>query len=769
MNEISHKKFGLGASVLRQEDDAFITGQGAYTDDTAPQGTLIGYVLRSPYAHATFTIEDLSAAKEHPGVHAVLTASDVSHIKPIPCQAPARQPDGSKSRNRDIPILCDGVVRHVGDAVAFIVADDMTVAKDAAELIEIDFQMKDAVVDTGRALNEDAARVYEDGDGNLAFTHEAGDHNATKHAFENAHTVVEMEIVNNRLVANYIEPRSCHCHFDKEENRYDMMVASQGVFGHRRTLADLFGISNDELRVQTRDVGGGFGTKIFVYREYALCMAAAKAVGRPVKWTSDRNEHFVSDAHGRDNIATAKMALDEEGKFLAIDVDLIAAMGAYLHTFGPFIPILGISMTTGVYDIPAMAVRVRGVYTHTVPIDAYRGAGRPEAAYLIERLVDECARKTRLSRDEIRRRNFIQPEQMPYTTPTGRMYDTGEFAGHMEECMERADWSGFDERVQTAANDGKLRGLGMAVYIEACAFAGSEPAFLDLKEDGSVDIRIGTQSNGQGHATAYAQIAAEKLGLDVEQIKLRQGDTDELENGGGTGGSRSIPLGGPSVLRASEDLAEKLRKIASEELEASVEDIELLDGEARIVGTDRTITFADIAKAAKSEDDIKGEGVFEQNEATYPNGTHICELEIDPTTGTTEILGYTIVDDFGVTVNPILLEGQVHGGIAQSIGQALSENTVYSEDGQLLSASFMDYAMPRADNVPGFDFKTRNVPSTTNAMGIKGAGEAGTIGAAPAVMNAIADAMVRGGYEPDIQMPVTPHKLWMKLSKTKAA
>lgn len=760
MNEIKHTKFGMGASALRKEDNAFITGKGFYTDDKTDEGILHGYVLRSPAAHAKFKINDITAAQEHPGVHAVLTADDVSDLKPLPSLMPVTQPDGSKNANRDIPILCKHTVRHVGDAICFIVADSVAIAKDASELIDLDFEILDAVVDTKDALNEGAVKVYEDGDQNLAFTHFMGDQQKTNLAFAKADHITEIKLINNRLVSNYMETRAIQAKWDQDQNRFDVTVGSQGVFGIRRVLSNVMGLAPEQLHVMTPDVGGGFGTKVFVYREYPLCLFAAKKLGRPVKWTCERGEHFVSDAHGRDNVVSAKMAMDKNGKFLAIDIDLIAAMGAYLHAYGPYIPYLGITMTTGLYDIEAMAVLMRGSYTHTVPTDAYRGAGRPEAAYLIERLVDQCARELNLSPIEIRRRNLIKPEQLPYYTPAGRMYDTGEYEAHMDQCMENADWDGFEKRKLQAKANGKIRGIGISTYIEACAFAGSEPAFVELKADGTFDLKIGTQSNGQGHATAYTQLAAEKLGIDYEQIQLRQGDTDELENGGGTGGSRSLPLGGVSVVRASTQLAEKLKNIAADELEASSADIELDNGEARIVGTDRTITYSDIFKAAKQEADVKGEGEFKQEEATYPNGTHICEVEIDSATGIIEITNYTIVDDFGVTINPILLAGQVHGGVVQSIGQCLNEHVVYDNEGQLLTASFMDYGVPRADNVPGFNFTTRNVPSTTNALGIKGAGEAGTIGATPAVMNAIVNALYDAYGIEHIDMPVTPAKLW---------
>jgi carbon-monoxide dehydrogenase large subunit len=477
-----------------------------------------------------------------------------------------------------------------------------------------------------------------------------------------------------------------------------------------------------------------------------------------VKWIGDRTEHFLVDAHGRDNLVEAAMAMDENGRFLGLKIDIVANMGAYLHTYGPMIPIIGISMTTGLYDIQDIDVTVRAVFTHTAPVDAYRGAGRPEAAYLIERLVDACARERGMSPAEIRRINFIK--QFPYTTPTGRTYDVGEPEGHMDMAMERAEWDGFETRREEAKARGKLRGIGMATYVEACAFAGSEPAKLELGEDGTITLFIGTQTNGQGHATAYSQFIADKIGIDFDKIIVRQGDTNELASGGGTGGSRSIPLGGVSVSSASEVLAEKIRKLAADELEAGPEDIELVDGEARIVGTDRAVSYADIAKKAANKEDLLAVSDVKQDEATYPNGTHICELEIDPETGETEIVRYTIVDDFGMTVNPVLLMGQVHGGVVQGVGQALGEQAVYSEDGQLITASFMDYMVPRADLVPFFDFETRNVPSTTNAMGMKGAGEAGTIGACPAAMNAIVDALDSAYGIRHVEMPATPDRLW---------
>jgi aerobic carbon-monoxide dehydrogenase large subunit len=768
MNEIVQAKFGMGAPLRRKEDIALMTGKGRFTDDWSLPDQLHGYVLRSPYAHARFTITDISAAQNHDGVRLVLTANETGHLAPISCVIPVTQIDGSKITNRDIPILCSEIVRHVGDAVAFIVADRPEIARDASELIEVEYEMLDAIADTGRALDADAPLVYPDSGSNLAYHGAVGERAATEEAFARADHITELKLINNRLVANYMEPRACLAQWLDNENRWSVVTGSQGVHGLRNSLARTFGVEPERIRLRTGDVGGGFGTKTFNYREYPLCMEAAKRLGKPVKWTSDRSEHFVADAHGRDNIAVARMAMDNQGKFLAIHVDLIAAMGAYLHSYGPYIPMLGATMTTGLYDIPAMLCDVRGVYTNTTPTDAYRGAGRPEAAYVIERLVDQCALELGVSREELRRRNFIKPEQMPYRTPGNREYDTGEFDGHMTLCMERAGWDDFSRRADEARTRGKIRGIGMATYIEACAFAGSEPAYIELQPDGGFVLKIGTQTNGQGHATAYAQLAAEKLGIDYEKIDVHQGDTDELEKGGGTGGSRSVPLGGVSVVHASDQLAEKLKRLAADRLEAASADIELTDGTARIAGTDRFVTYADLAKSAEKSDDLQGEGQYRQAEATYPNGTHICEVEIDPDTGTVTIAGYTIVDDFGVTVNPILLAGQVHGGVVQGIGQCINERVVYDDDGQLLSASFMDYSMPLAGEIPNFHFETRNVPSITNALGMKGAGEAGTIGACPAVMNAIFHALNSEYGIEAIDMPATPQIVWQTIQAGRA-
>ncbi|MEO1065738.1 MAG: xanthine dehydrogenase family protein molybdopterin-binding subunit [Pseudomonadota bacterium] len=765
MNDMSPIKFGakggIGAAVKRKEDAAFVTGAGRYTDDVQPDGALVGYVLRSGYAHAQFSIGSLDDAKAVAGVHLILTHEDVKDLGDIPCLVPlGKNADGESYKQPARPVLAKDIVRYVGDPIAFIVADSKNIASDAAELIEIDYEPLDAVVGAEEALADGAPAVWPGyGARNIAAESRVGEKAATEAALAAADRVVEFKIINNRLVCNYMEPRGCVVEYDVDDDLLTMTLGTQGVHSIQTTLCDqILKIDRSNMRVITPDVGGGFGTKNFMYQEYPLCAVAARALTQPVKWISDRTEHFMTDAHGRDNISTARLGLDANGKFVALDVEILADMGAYLSEFSTIIPWFGASMATGVYDIPVLHAHVTCIYTNTAPTDAYRGAGRPEAAYLLERLVNYAAGEIGMDANELRRINFIKPEQFPYKTPAGRKYDVGEFDGHLTRAMDVAEWDAFGVRRSESEAAGKLRGIGLATYIEACAFAGSEPAKIDLNDDGSVTLYIGTQSTGQGHMTAYAQFISAQLDLDVDRIHVRQGDTNELENGGGTGGSRSIPIGGVSVDRAASDLGEKIKEIASDKLEVAAGDLELINGNVQVVGTDKSITFSDVAAA--SEDIVTGIGEIKQDEATYPNGTHICELEVDPETGTVDIVRYTVVDDFGVTVNPLLLAGQVHGGIVQGVGQALHERTVYDDGGQLLSASFMDYGMPRADDIPNFHFETRNVPSTTNALGIKGAGEAGSIGSCPAVMNALVDALNHTYGIKHIDMPALPETVW---------
>ncbi|MEP2117772.1 xanthine dehydrogenase family protein molybdopterin-binding subunit [Bauldia litoralis] len=770
MNIAAPPKYGMGARAKRTEDKALVTGHGHFTDDYTPEGTLQAYVLRSAMAHAKIKVGDLAAARAMPGVKLILTHDDLDGINGLPCKGKIRQVDGTHPWMPEHPLLCGDVVRHVGDPILFIVADTVEQAKMASESVEIDYDPLPAVADLRRAVEDDAPLVWPEHGTNVAFTCSRGAKGATDAAFLRAAKVTRMEIVNNRLVSNYMETRGIVAEYDGANDRYTLTMGTQGGHGMRDRIAkDILGIPASKVRVITPDVGGGFGTKSFVYQEYPLAAIAAKKLGTPVKWIGDRSEHFLIDSHGRDNFAVAEMAMDENGKFLAMRVDLLAGMGAYLSQFGPFIPEGGLTMLTGLYDIPHLYALCRGVYTHTVTVDAYRGAGRPEAAYLVERLVDQCGRETGLGPVEIRRRNFIQPEALPYETQGGRIYDSGEFDGHLDQALTVSDYTGFEERAAASKANGKLRGFGIGTYVEACAFPGSEEAAVRLEQDGTVTLLIGTQTNGQGHATAYSQFIVGHLGLDYDKVKVIQGDTDQVPNGDGTGGSRSIPLGAVSVHNAAVKLARQVKTLASEQLEAAVDDLELVDGMVQVAGTNRGVSLADVAKSAKDPQALTAfDNDFEQPEPTYPNGTHIAEIEVDPETGVTEIVGYWIVDDFGATVNPMLLEGQVHGGIVQGLGQALYENVVYDDDGQLLSASFLDYTMPRAAHMPNFVFETRNVPSKTNAFGIKGAGEAGSIGSCPAVMNAMVDALNRGYGITHIDMPATPERVWTAIQNAKA-
>lgn len=764
-------KFGLGQPLRRVEDRRLITGEGHYGDDHAPEGCLHAALLRSPHAHAGFTITDLEAARAMPGVHLVLTAEDVADLKEIKCQAPLPNGDGSQNHVAHIPLLAKGKVKHIGDAVAFVVADTVAQARDAVEAIGIDYDVLPAVVGIRGAVAGGAAAVWDEQPDNVSFDSTMGDKAPVDAAFAKAAKVVRVEVENQRLVTNYMETRSVVAEYDAGTKRFTLTIPSQGVHGLRKTLMGVLGVEKDQIRVVTGDVGGGFGTKTFTYREYPLAAEAARRLNRPVKWVSERGEHFVACAQGRDNLSVGEVALDADGTFLAMRFDVIGDLGAYLSQYGPYIPYLGATMLTGVYKTPAVHVRVRGVYTNTVPVDAYRGAGRPEAAYLIERLVDRAARETGISPADIRRRNFIPPSAMPYTTPIGdRTYDTGDFAAHMGRAVEAADWTGFEARAAESRAKGLVRGIGLATYIECTAWGEGEDVKITLDQDGGATVYVGTQSNGQGHATAYAQFASEHLDLPLERIRVVQGDTDKVATGAGTGGSRSIPVGGISVGAASKNLAGKLKELASEELEAGIQDLEIAEGAVRVAGTDRSIDFAALAALPKATEAMRtGQGDFVPPSATYPNGTHVAEVEIDPDTGITTIVRYTVCDDFGIVVNPLLLAGQVHGGVAQGIGQALHERTVYDEAGQLLTASFMDYAMPRAGDVPFFHFETKNVPSTTNPMGIKGAGEAGSIGSCPAVMNAVVDALDRSVGLRDMDMPATPARMFAALAPLRKA
>jgi carbon-monoxide dehydrogenase large subunit len=764
-------KFGMGQGVKRVEDVRLASGRGVYTSDIPCEGALHAAFLRSPYAHARFRIEDVEAARALPGVRAVYVAADFAALGGLPCLAPVRNSDKSLTPLKPYPVMAADEVAHVGDIVAMVVADSPLAASDGAQAIAVAWDELPAVVDAEEALQAEAAQVFAGAPGNLAYDTHIGDEAATDAAFTAAAHVARIKIVNPRVVANFMEPRGALAEYDPQSERLTLHLGSQGVHGQRDVIAaKILKIPPEKLRVLTKDVGGGFGTKAFVFREYPLVLEAARRLGRPVRWQADRSEHFVGDAQGRDNVTTAEMALDADGRFLAMRVDILGNLGGYLSQYAPMIPWLGASMATGAYRIESLHARVRGVYTHTVPVDAYRGAGRPEAAYVLERLVDRCARTVGLAPEEIRARNLVKSSDMPYRTQTDRDYDVGDFEGAMRACLAKADAAGFERRAEDSRRRGLVRGIGMSSYIECTAWGAGERGSVTLDKNGDFTLLIGTQSNGQGHETAYAQVVSQYLDVPLERVKVVQGDTDRVATGAGTGGSRSIPIGAVMTARASQALAASLKDLAAEELEAAVADLEIADGGVRIVGTDRAISYAEIAASPRATAQaLTAVDSFDPPDATYPNGTHICEVEIDPQTGVTRIERYTIVDDFGATLNPLLLAGQVHGGVAQGIGQALLERAVYDANGQLLTASLMDYALPRADDLPNFDFETRNIPSTTNPLGFKGAGEAGSIGSTPAVMNAIGDALWRAYRVDHIDMPATPFAVYRAIKSAGAA
>ena len=767
-------KFGIGQPVRRVEDQRFITGEGRYTDDINLPGQAYGYVLRSPTAHARIASLDVTAAKAAPGVLLVVTAAELDAS--MPCLIPITNRDGSQRADPKHPILCKDEVNYVGDQVAFVVAETRTQAKDAAELIEVEYADLPAVADTAKALAAGAPQVHPEAPGNLAFDWHHGDEAAVKAAFANATQVVELELINNRVICNAMEPRACVAEWDAHDAKLTLHSCSQGVWMPRNFLAGSLGLEPEQVRVVTPDVGGGFGMKAFFYPEYAMAGFAARALGRPVKWTAERGESYLSDTMGRDHVTTAKIAFDADHRILGLKVDLIANMGAYYFAFAPYIPTgAALKVLPGVYDVKALSYGVKGVFTNTVPVDAYRGAGRPESIYCIERLMDYAADQLGVDPVELRRRNFIRPEQMPFKTAAGELYDTGEFAKVMDTCLKKADWAGISARRAQAQAKGKLRGIGMCYYIESTMGDPTEHAAIEFTEDGQVNVLVGTQTNGQGHDTAYAQVLHHRLNVPFEKIRIVQGDTDRIRAGGGTGGSRSLTAQGMAINDASDIVIERGKAFAAQLFETAAADIQFQEGTFRVAGTDRAVDIMELAGKARAmapslgmEGGLDAAATTNLSAWTFPNGCHIAEVEVDPDTGTVEVVDYNIVDDFGVVLNPMLVEGQVHGGIVQGIGQALLEGAVYDDSGQLLTGSFMDYTMPRADNMPSFDFSTVEVPCKNNAMGVKGCGEAGSVGAPAAVINALVDALAGHGVD-HVDMPATPEKVWRLAHRRLAA
>ena len=766
------RRFGLGQSVRRVEDRRFLTGEGRYLDDIAFDGQLHARILRSPYAHAEIRSIDTAAAVAVPGVVAVLTGAEVAAdgLGDIPPGALVTNRDGSSNYVPSRPALARERVRFVGEPVALVLAESLAAARDAVEQIVVDYDDLPAVVATDEALSADAAQIYTEAPNNLCLDWEKGDQAATEAAFASADRIVTLDHINSRVVVNPIEPRGCIGLWDPDSESYTLYNAGQAVHGISRMLATaVFKTTPDKLRVISPDVGGGFGTKNFVYPEMALVLWAARRLDRPVKWISDRTEGFISDTQGRDHVMRAELALAADGRFLGLRIASTANIGAYVSTFGAMIPTNPVAVVLGgVYDIPAIHYRVKGVFTNTVPVDAYRGAGRPEASYAIERLVDLAARELGVDPLELRRRNFITPEAMPYTTGVGSVLDCGQFERILDRVLETSDQVAFAARRRESEGKGRLRGRGFACYFEATLGLPSEKTEVRFDEDGGVTVLAGTMSNGQGHETTYAQILHQRLGLDFESIRFLQGDTGQIAVGGGHGGSRSMQIGGNALLAAAEIVEEKAKHLAGHLLEAAPADIELVEGACQVVGTDLKISLPELARIARDparrpegmEPGLDAVGGYEREANTFPNGAHVAEVEVDPETGMVRLVAYHVVDDFGTLLNPMITAGQVHGGVAQGVGQAMLERTVFDpESGQLLSGSFMDYCMPRADDLPDIQVVFEPVPTETNPLGVKGCGEAGCIGALPAVINAVVDALAPYGIR-HLDMPATPERVW---------
>ncbi len=774
---------GIGASVRRKEDLRFISGHGHYVDDINRPNQLYAYIRRSDRAHAELRGIDTAAAQAAPGVVAVYTAADLAGIGGLPCGWQIHSKDGSPMAEPPHPVLASGKVRHVGDPVAVVVAATKQQAKDASEKLVIDYRDLPAVASVTDAIAPGAAQVHEGAAGNLCYDWEIGDKATVDAAFARAAKTVTLDLTNNRLIPNAMEPRAAIGDYDRTTDEHTLYTTSQNPHVIRLLMgAFVLQIPEHKLRVVAPDVGGGFGSKIYHYAEEAIVTWAAGRLGRPVKWSAERNESFMSDAHGRDHVSTAELALDAEGHFLALRVRTLCNMGAYLSTFAPAVPTyLYATLLAGVYKTPAIHAEVKAVFTNTVPVDAYRGAGRPEASFLLERLVDVAARDTGIDRVEIRRRNFIPKDAFPYQTPVALQYDSGDYVSTLDAAMKHADWAGFPARRAAAKAKGRLRGIGMSTYLEACGIAPSkvvgslgaraglyEVANVRVHPTGSVSVFTGTHSHGQGHETTFAQLVSDQLGVPFSQVEVVHGDTARIPFGMGTYGSRSLAVGGSAMVKAIDKIVAKGRKIAAHLLEAAVEDIEFKQGKFTVAGTDRSKTLAEIALTAyvphnypieELEPGLDETAFYDPKNFTYPGGCHVCEVEIDPETGVVSVVNFTAVDDVGRVVNPMIVEGQVQGGVAQGIGQALLENAVYDKDGQLLSGSFMDYTMPRADDLPNIKVGTESTLCTHNPLGVKGCGEVGAIGSPPAVINAVVDALSEYGVR-HLDMPASPQKIW---------
>jgi carbon-monoxide dehydrogenase large subunit len=785
---------GIGASVRRKEDLRFLSGRGQYTDDINRPGQTHAVILRSPHAHAAIKGLDTAKAKAMPGVLAIFTGADMAaeNIGGLPCGWQIHNKDGSPMAEPPHPVLAIGKVRHVGDPVAVVIAETKQQARDAAEQIVVDYAPLPAVATVQAALAPGAPEVHDGVKGNLCYDWHIGDRAALDAAFAKAHKVVKFSTTNNRLVPNAMEPRAAIGEYDAQRGEYTLYTTSQNPHVIRLLMgAFVLHIPESRLRVVAPDVGGGFGSKIYHYAEEAIVTWASAKVKRPIKWTADRTESFMSDAHGRDHVSEAELALDAQGRILGLKVHTLANMGAYLSTFAPCVPTyLYATLLAGVYTTPVIYAEVKAVFTNTVPVDAYRGAGRPEATFLLERLMDVAAAEIGMDRVEFRRRNFIPTDAFPYQTPVALQYDSGNYHATLDAALAAADWAGFEARRAAAKARGKLRGIGISTYIEACGIAPSavvgslgaraglyEVGTIRVHPTGSVTVLTGAHSHGQGHETTFAQLVADRLGVPIAQVEVVHGDTAKVPFGMGTYGSRSLAVGGSAMVKAMDKIVAKGKRIAAHLMEASVEDVEFDRGTFRVAGTDKTKSLADISLAAyvphnypieELEPGLEETAFYDPKNFTYPGGCHVAEIEIDPDTGKVSMVNFTAVDDVGRVINPMIVEGQVQGGVAQGIGQALLESALYDDQGQLVSGSMMDYTMPRADDLAPVSVATHTTLCTHNPLGVKGCGEVGAIGSPPAVINAVVDALRDYGVT-HVEMPATPAKIWNIIHGRKAA
>ncbi len=765
-------KFGLAQPVRRVEDPRLLKGSGRYTDDIALPGMLFGAVLRSPHAAAKLGAIDTAEALSVPGVVAVYTGADLEAdgIGGLPCAIPLNNRDGSPRFDPPHPVLARETVRHVGDPVAFIVAETLKAARDGAEAVSVEYDVLPSVTDLATATDHSQPAVWTDAHNNTCFDWETGDKERVEELFLNAAHVTRLTVVNNRIVVNSMEARAALA--DYQDGRWTLHTNTQGGWVIKSLLGKaVFNVPEEQFRVVTPDVGGGFGMKLFLYAEHVLTCYAARKLGRPVKWASERSEAFLSDTQGRDNITAGEIALDKEGRFLALRTRNVANMGAYLSTFAPMIPTMaGTKVLASVYGFQAIYANVIGVFTNTVPVDAYRGAGRPESNYVVERLIDAAAAEIGMDRVAIRKLNMVKPDAMPFVSAMKQTYDSGDFVRVLDAALAKMDWDGFEGRRAASAAKGKKRGIGMAYYLEATGGAPTERAEMKFTADGFVDVYVGTQSSGQGHETAYVMLTADRLGIDGDKIRILQGDTDSIPTGGGTGGARSLYSEGQAILVTAASVIEKGKQAASEALEAAVADIEFSGGRFTVVGTDKGVDILSLAASqlgrvsrGETATTLDAAEIAKIESHTFPNGCHMAEVELDPDTGMVDVKRYIVCDDVGKAVNPLIVRGQVHGGVAQGYGQAVLEHTAYDpSSGQLLAGSFMDYALPRASDLPDIEVDLIEVPCGTNPLGVKGAGEAGAVGSPPAMINAIVDALASAGVK-SIDMPATPEKVWKAL------